>query len=572
MRRSRLKTAGIPVICLLVLISILFLIHKVNAKIDMGAMYLLLLSSTNTLPPTPPTQPKSGPGGADYAYSLVEKEEHTFGDGQYKYWLYEPSTQKQSVKLPVIVFLHGWGAPKPFGYERWIEHIVKRGNILIYPRYQDGYITTFTSDAAAEIRAALKELETGDHPKPDLSRVAVVGHSLGGVIAANLTAMSATDDTLPAFRAVMVVEPGGRTLDVSVDYSLIPADTLLLCMVGEEDDLKEDAEYIYTHATSVGLENKDHLTVRSDYHGSPDLVAHHYAPAAPTPGTDLSDWLDLPVWLLRMLGLPEDIPDAEKLTDALDWYGFWKWFDGLTDAAFYGKNREYALGNIKEQKFMGYWSDGTPVTEPIVTDLICNGTWYKDNDNDGYSDGITNTTSCTRPTDYKEASKLISISGDCDDNDQNQNPGAAEICNGKDDNCNGETDEGLPVLTYYRDADNDTFGDPNNSTDACLQPDFYVTDSTDCDDSAAGINPGATEICDGVDNTCDGQVDEGCVFNNPPETDAGSDQTVVEGGTVTLDGSNSSDPDPGDSIASYQWIQTGGLPATLSDPTAAKHF
>ncbi len=50
--------------------------------------------------------------------------------------------------------------------------------------------------------------------------------------------------------------------------------------------------------------------------------------------------------------------------DALDWYGTWKLFDGLTDAAFYNRNRQYALGATPEQTGMGQWSDGTPV-KPI---------------------------------------------------------------------------------------------------------------------------------------------------------------------------------------------------------------
>ena len=58
---------------------------------------------------------------------------------------------------------------------------------------------------------------------------------------------------------------------------------------------------------------------------------------------------------------------TERTIDALDFYGTWKLFDGLTDAAFYGKNGNYALGDTKEQRFMGGWSDGAPVKELIVT-------------------------------------------------------------------------------------------------------------------------------------------------------------------------------------------------------------
>jgi hypothetical protein len=56
------------------------------------------------------------------------------------------------------------------------------------------------------------------------------------------------------------------------------------------------------------------------------------------------------------------------MVNALDYYGTWKLFDGLTDAAFTGKNREYALGNTRQQRFMGVWSDGVPVKELKVID------------------------------------------------------------------------------------------------------------------------------------------------------------------------------------------------------------
>ena len=69
-------------------------------------------------------------------------------------------------------------------------------------------------------------------------------------------------------------------------------------------------------------------------------------------------------------------------------------------------------------------------------------TWYKDADFDGYSDGATNTASCTRPAGYKLVFELTAVSGECDDSDQAINPDASEVCNGVDDNCDGQIDEG----------------------------------------------------------------------------------------------------------------------------------
>jgi len=92
----------------------------------------------------------------------------------------------------------------------------------------------------------------------------------------------------------------------------------------------------------------------------------------------------------------------------------------------------------------------------------------------------------------------------------NATPGTptAEVCNGIDDNCNGQVDEGV-LLTFFQDADGDGFGDPARSTQACKAPAGFVADNHDCNDGAAAIHPGAAELCNGVDDNCNGTKDEG---------------------------------------------------------------
>ena len=58
------------------------------------------------------------------------------------------------------------------------------------------------------------------------------------------------------------------------------------------------------------------------------------------------------------------------------------------------------------------------------------------------------------------------------------------------------------------DADSDGFGDLATTIEACSEPDGYLADATDCDDTNADINPVALEVCDEADNDCDGQADE----------------------------------------------------------------
>lgn len=95
--------------------------------------------------------------------------------------------------------------------------------------------------------------------------------------------------------------------------------------------------------------------------------------------------------------------------------------------------------------------------------------------------------------------------GDCNDLDPAVNPAAEELCDGIDNNCNGQTDEGCTV--YYRDSDNDGFGDSGNSIVAVTRPEGYVIDNQDCDDGDPAVYPGAPGTYEGKDNDCNGTIE-----------------------------------------------------------------
>ena len=132
-------------------------------------------------------------------------------------------------------------------------------------------------------------------------------------------------------------------------------------------------------------------------------------------------------------------------------------------------------------------------------------TWYQDADNDTYGNPGVSVMACNAPMGY------VADNTDCNDNNANVFPGATEICNGIDDDCDGQTDEGV-LLTFYADTDNDTYGDPNVSVQACSAPMGYVTNNTDCNDMNANVYPGAPEICNNsMDDDCDGTTDEALI-------------------------------------------------------------
>ena len=155
-------------------------------------------------------------------------------------------------------------------------------------------------------------------------------------------------------------------------------------------------------------------------------------------------------------------------------------------------------------------------------------TWYMDSDADGYG-GTTTVVTCYQPTGYE------STGGDCDDSEPAANPGESEVCDGIDNDCDGTVDEAdaIDASTWYADNDSDGYGDSGVARRACDQPSGYVTDGTDCDDGDDAINPGASELCNGDDDDCNGLVDDNPSDGAYLADDADSDGMGAPG-TTTL--------------------------------------
>ena len=211
--------------------------------------------------------------------------------------------------------------------------------------------------------------------------------------------------------------------------------------------------------------------------------------------------------------------DEADASDALTWHAD-------TDGDGHGDPSTTALGCSAPT---GHVSDATDCDDGVATtfpgaDEYCNGvddncdgavdeasaldaaTWYADTDGDGYGSATSTMGACVAPTGH------VASGTDCDDGDSGVHPGATEICNALDDDCDGDVDDDDTAVsgqsTWYADLDSDGFGDPSNTLDSCEAPSSYGSDNQDCDDGAFAINPDADEACDGVDNDCDGDIDD----------------------------------------------------------------
>ena len=141
------------------------------------------------------------------------------------------------------------------------------------------------------------------------------------------------------------------------------------------------------------------------------------------------------------------------------------------------------------------------ISNTVVVNVAAVNSYYGDADSDGYGDAIVSVLDCNQPSGY------VTNDDDCDDTDAAIYPGASESCNLIDDDCDGEVDEGIQTI-FYADIDNDGFGNSSVSQLSCSAPAGYVANNYDCNDGDNLINPVATEICNTIDDDCDGLVDD----------------------------------------------------------------
>jgi pimeloyl-ACP methyl ester carboxylesterase len=303
---------------------------------------------------TQPTQPATGYGGIAASYTSVT----TFNcdDGATGYMLYIPAGPHTD-SLPVVVFDHGFGEWNPLRYGHWIDHIVKRGNIVIFPRYQKSEYTTpstsFTPNAVTGILRAFDTIK--NHPtwtQPELDKVFYIGHSYGGLISANLATNYATYK-IPKPKGLLMACPGygsypGGQLS---SYSAMDSSIYMLDIFERSDTVVDStfALQVFNQTTAVPYAHKNLAIHFADNLGTPAITSSHGESSCVDSAYDNGD---------KGIVMAQA---AYAYTDATDFYCYWKLFDALEDCSLNGNGCTTAFGDTYAQRYMGLWSNGTPV-------------------------------------------------------------------------------------------------------------------------------------------------------------------------------------------------------------------
>jgi len=302
---------------------------------------------------TQPAQRATGPGGKASRYGGVRVT--AGGSGAGAWFVYQPSAPTPA-SAPLVVVTHGYYEFSGTGQDDALaRHAAHEGNVVIYPRWQTDVaipcpgpfdIEPCMTSEVAGIKGALAYLHAKrSRVQPQLDRTSYFGFSFGGIITANL-ANRYRQLGVPRPRAIWLDDPhdGGLTgLDEpALDDALsgIPAATKVVCHSGAEGVTSEPGKAdgscnaVFAKLGRIPARNKSLVMTFPDAHGTPALSSRHGVCAGPGGGF---------------------------VVDAYD-YGFcWRSFDALRSCALTGRDCASALGDTPQNRYIGTWSDGTPI-------------------------------------------------------------------------------------------------------------------------------------------------------------------------------------------------------------------
>ena len=301
-------------------------------------------------------QPEIGPGSAIYQHDSVLF--HNYAEKQDGFWLFEPAVPTPK-STNLIVFIHGYGGINPMIYGQWIKHLVRKGNTVIYPRYQKSVFSPnpdkFSPNVIKGIKAAIQTIEEKEQHIPiSKESLCIVGHSYGGILGAEIT-VNWEKHAIPKPKGIFLCAPGTGPFKAGKleDYTAMPEDLKLLVMVNQKDYIVGDEMGVKIFETAINTPNRNLIRQYTDPKNG--ISAGHNETYCVDEAFDSGHRNYTAKKALRI-----------TQTNAVDYYGYWKLFDALIDCSRNGENCNYAFGNTVQQRSLGVFA-GEALKELEVT-------------------------------------------------------------------------------------------------------------------------------------------------------------------------------------------------------------
>jgi acetyl esterase/lipase len=288
----------------------------------------------------PMTVARAEEGAGDYPHQAVGHE--AIGKGASRVWIFFPEHPKPE-SANVVVFMHGWRALDPAPYGGWLDHIVRKGRVVLYPLFEESRSDppeNSLRNAINSTKQALQYLTSAGPVKPELSNFPILGHSLGAGLAVQMSGLAAASG-LPQPTSVMSVMPGwlGSSSFPTDNLTLIPPSTYLLIVEGDSDQFQDSrhGRTIFNATPQIPAHQKAFVRFLS----TKGLIADHYAPLSPDPAYHLEKESVGAKLRKEIAKLVIGIRPGE--TDSLDRHGLWPMFDELMNVAATGDSIDTAV-------------------------------------------------------------------------------------------------------------------------------------------------------------------------------------------------------------------------------------
>jgi predicted alpha/beta-hydrolase family hydrolase len=225
----------------------------------------------------------AGCGGSGTSYPDRATETGPIGTGANGVWVFEPAGKPKDV----VVFFHGQGDAReatPVNHRPWIDHLVERGSLVIYPRYELTYEPDPIPFVVKGVRTAMQHVDTKGLP------VLAIGYSRGGGLVVEYGAF-AKQNGLPVPNAIMAVFPAGQGDERRIiPLRGIDPTTAILLQIGEDDNVVAGggARFLLSRLKSAGFPaSRIQVDLVRSQQG---LVSNHFAPLQTTPAAKAEFW------------------------------------------------------------------------------------------------------------------------------------------------------------------------------------------------------------------------------------------------------------------------------------------